>query len=427
MDSKYDDIELRSEDVQDIISYIPNWMIRFGNVIIFLLLGFVVFSTFLIKFPDTIRGQIIITTSVPPAHLVSKSEGKISNLFVKENDFVNEHQVLATLESTADYKDIKNLKDALMHLDIEETECTDLDFELNNLGEVQDDFLYFKEAWDAHKMQLSLYPEEREAAAITNQISEYRSLAQKQLVQKQNFKQELEIAELDLKRTEDLFKEKVLAPKEYEELQKQYLKLNREFDDLNIFSDNTKISISELEKELILLEIKEKQIVESLRKSLIEKYRTLKNAIAEWEQQYAIKSPINGNISFFKYWSTNQFVEKGEEIFTVVPSTENNKLIGKLTLPIKNSGKVKFGQEVNICIDSYPCDEFGKVKGIINSVSLVPKEGNYAIEVSLNSLVTSYHKPLEFKQEMQGTARIITEDLRLIDRLINFFRSLKVA
>ncbi len=61
-------------------------------------------------------------------------------------------------------------------------------------------------------------------------------------------------------------------------------------------------------------------------------------------------------------------------------------------------------------------------------MSLIPdKEGLYLIDVKLpKRLITSYNKEIDFKQEMRGTAEIITEDLRLIERffyqLINIFK-----
>jgi HlyD family secretion protein len=38
--------------------------------------------------------------------------------------------------------------------------------------------------------------------------------------------------------------------------------------------------------------------------------------------------------------------------------------------------------------------------------------------------MTNYHKELQFVQEMSGTAEIITEDLRLIERFINPIKAL---
>jgi len=74
---------------------------------------------------------------------------------------------------------------------------------------------------------------------------------------------------------------------------------------------------------------------------------------------------------------------------------------------------------------NYPNQEFGMLVGKIKNISLISdKNGNYLIDVSLpNNLITTYNKELAFKQEMQGTAEIITEDLRLAERFFYQLRS----
>ena len=41
-----------------------------------------------------------------------------------------------------------------------------------------------------------------------------------------------------------------------------------------------------------------------------------------------------------------------------------------------------------------------------------------------NILITTHDKEIEFKQEMQGVAEIITEDLRLIERVFYQFKEI---
>jgi hypothetical protein len=41
-----------------------------------------------------------------------------------------------------------------------------------------------------------------------------------------------------------------------------------------------------------------------------------------------------------------------------------------------------------------------------------------------NALTTSYGKTLTFHQEMQGSANIITEDRRVVERVLDRFRDL---
>jgi len=90
---------------------------------------------------------------------------------------------------------------------------------------------------------------------------------------------------------------------------------------------------------------------------------------------------------------------------------------------MNRSGKVKPGQEVNIKLSGYPYLEYGMVKGIVKSKSLVTSGDSYTIELFLpEGLTTLYGRKLDFTQNMQGTAEIITEDLRLLQKIMNPFR-----
>ena len=50
---------------------------------------------------------------------------------------------------------------------------------------------------------------------------------------------------------------------------------------------------------------------------------------------------------------------------------------------------------------------------------------NLLIDVALpNGIETSYKKKIVFQQEMSGSADIVTEDLRLLERLLYQFRDI---
>jgi len=87
------------------------------------------------------------------------------------------------------------------------------------------------------------------------------------------------------------------------------------------------------------------------------------------------------------------------------------------------SGKVKNGQKINIKLSGYPYLEFGMIRGIVKSKSLVPAGDTYVIEVLLpDGLNTLYGYSLDFNQKMQGTAEIITDDVNLLQKILNPFR-----
>ena len=168
-----------------------------------------------------------------------------------------------------------------------------------------------------------------------------------------------------------------------------------------------------------------------LLKSVIQSYNQLKKAIKDWEQQFVLQTNIDGTVSFLNYYNVNQTVTSGDLIFTIIPA-ENSAFIAKLKTPAQNSGKIKIGQRVNIKLENYPDTEFGVLNGTIKTVSLIPDtEGFYLIDVELGidtlnptqkKLITSYNKEIDFKQEMRGSAEIITEDLRLIERFFYQFK-----
>ena len=98
--------------------------------------------------------------------------------------------------------------------------------------------------------------------------------------------------------------------------------------------------------------------------------------------------------------------------------------MARCLVPLYGSGKVKKGQTVNIKLEGFPYQEFGMLIGKVENISLTPRNNFYHVEVSLtNGLTTSYNKKLEFKNEMSGVAEIITEDLRVIERLFHQLRS----
>ena len=186
-----------------------------------------------------------------------------------------------------------------------------------------------------------------------------------------------------------------------------------------------KSSLNELNRSSKTTLINENKEQVNLERNFIQAFYQLKKEIKNWDLNYVLRSSINGKVSFLQLWAENQNVTTGEDVFAVIPSVESG-FIGKLKAPTLNSGKIKVGQKVNIRLANYPDREFGILEGTVKSISLTPdKEGNLLIDVSLpNGLKTSYNKKIHFQQEMIGSADIVTQDLRLIQRFFYQFKDL---
>ena len=104
-----DKIELRSDEVQEILSRPPKWIIRWGITVIFLVIAIIIIGSWFFKYPDIIRAKIVLTTENPPAPILAKTTGKIQNLFVQDKNIVSRDEVIGVIENPADYNSVQLL------------------------------------------------------------------------------------------------------------------------------------------------------------------------------------------------------------------------------------------------------------------------------------------------------------------------------
>ena len=113
MPNNLENINLRSEDVQEILTRVPNWMIRWGNLLILGIIIMIFALTCFISYPDIVSTKIMVTTNVPPEKIVAKTTGRIEVIAVKNHAIVAKNTVLAIIENAANYKDVLLLKKCL--------------------------------------------------------------------------------------------------------------------------------------------------------------------------------------------------------------------------------------------------------------------------------------------------------------------------
>ena len=163
---------------------------------------------------------------------------------------------------------------------------------------------------------------------------------------------------------------------------------------------------------------------ESLRQShqmLADAAQKLLAAIALWEADYVLRAPVDGTVGFYDFWSGEQFVTAGKEVFIIAP--ELSPLLGRVPVQALGAGKIRAGQVVRIHFDDFPYKEFGIASGTVENVSLVAQKGAHLVSIRLPSpLTTNYGRQLPFKQEMMGDASIVIEDRSLLGRIFSEIR-----
>ncbi|MCP5102020.1 MAG: HlyD family efflux transporter periplasmic adaptor subunit [bacterium] len=421
-------IEIRSEEVQEIMGFIPHWIIRWGITLFFIVITVFVTGSYFFQYPDVIMSSIVVTTETPPAGIVARTSGKIQQLFVRDNQEVAAGERIALIETAVDYLHLSELKEKLddlksfsHHYDAAGPRRFEKNYALGGLQSIYSSFVESYQNYD-YFIRLDFHNKKIESTRL--QVARQKVLYEQ--TQKQNaiMERDFELSKETYESLKKLYDDKIISQSEFNAAKSA--KLNKEYALAGARSSlsSQKIQVAQLEQTIRDLQQTYKEQKKRLELALDNAYNNLSGPIAQWEQTYLLKTPISGVVTFTKFWSANQNVNMGDTVVTVVPK-EAGELVGKVVLPVQGSGKVKVGQRVNIKFHNYPHVEFGMVWGVIKARSLVASDNNYVLEVDLpEGLMTSYGEELSFNQEMQGTAEIITEDIRLLERIFKPIKSI---
>ena len=97
--------EQRSEEVTDIIERMPTGWTNLVTAIITAIVLVMVTLGCVIKYPDTVMGQISVTGEKAPVRLVASVSGRLK-LLVENNTEVTEGTCLGCIETGAKYEDV---------------------------------------------------------------------------------------------------------------------------------------------------------------------------------------------------------------------------------------------------------------------------------------------------------------------------------
>ena len=92
-----------SESVQEIMGSVPSWTTRWGASVIAVIFAVLIAGCYIIKYPQTVESSVILTSENPPSDLVSRYDGLLDTLCVKNEQKVKEGDIVALLATPAAY------------------------------------------------------------------------------------------------------------------------------------------------------------------------------------------------------------------------------------------------------------------------------------------------------------------------------------
>jgi HlyD family secretion protein len=405
-----------SEPVREIMGTPPRKLIAVGTSLLFALFILFLLAAWYIEYPDIVPVSIEITSRYPPVTMTSRVNGRIVELMVPDKGKTLEGDLLAVLESSADYREVLELE-AFILKGMPDYTLHDSVPPLAALGELQQPYTVFRQAGSrltryrvndylGHRVD-ALREEIRSGQLFISSLKEKEKL----------FHDNLEVEYALFRRDSILKSSRFISENEYDKSYQSLLARRIEIQQMNLDILSETISLTRKEQEVQDLLIRREEELQELESQASGAMADLLAAVDIWKSSYLLISPVDGTVNYSRFWSSGQYVYEGEAVLSVVPDLQG-ELIGRVILGMQKSGKVNPGLLVNIKLDGYPFLEYGIISGVVASISSVAENKGYIAEVSLpDGLRTAYGQELPFIQNMSGTAEIMTDKLNLLEKI----------
>ncbi len=420
-------LQLRSEEAQEILSKQPPTVIRWGSSIFLLILSLLLAISWVVRYPDIVSVPFRLTSANVPKAIHAKINGKLVKLLVKDNQIVQANTALAFLESTAKHEEVLALEKALQGTEnqtfgkVDEKPSTlGRVGEGQALGELQPAFQTYQTAYRQYLSFLSGGFYAQKEKLLHKELADLQLLSTNYENQKNLHIKDLALAQSEFDIQQKLFHQKVISSLEFKREESKFLAKRMPLQQIDNALINNISAQTSKQKEILELQ----KMISEQESIFVQAKHTLMSAIQDWKMKYLLTSTTAGKVYFSSFLQENQNLSAGQEVFFVATKTEQE--FGEINISQYNFGKVKRGQKVFIKFNAYPFSEFGMVEGKIDFISEIPlKDSVFLGKILLpKGLITNYGKKLTYKTGMTAQADIITEDSRLIER---FFYNIRKA
>lgn len=420
-------LNIRSDEVQDIMQRTPSWIVRWGISIFFIIIIVGLFLTWLIKYPEIINGTVKLTTRVSPIKITSQTSGKLTQLYVNDGEEVKAGKVLAEIENPLSVNGIKYIDHYLELLDKAITSGQS-QLPLPNasnipLGDLQSVFNDLQKDITAFNLNKLYKMDDVQMEDIRKHLAHQKELLDINNKMLAIAKRDMENASTKYESDLVLFKNNVISKQEFFQKQTEYGEKQLQLERLQQSKIQNEVLINSLQLQLSEgIYNKNSKYIGTL-ESIQSHQKIITNYIYGWQQKYRLIAACDGKISYLSNLQPNHFLKADEEVFALFQP--DDAIIALAEVPMAGFGKVKVGQKVNLMIDNYPHYDYGILIGNVSKIALLPNSNFYRVEIILpDGMKSTQGKILKFTPEMVGMAEIITDDKTVMQRIFKSFFSI---
>ncbi|TCC98321.1 HlyD family secretion protein [Pedobacter hiemivivus] len=416
-DSRINGLEVNSEEVQEIITAVPSWILRRGITLVFSILLAIGLVSAFIQYPDVVKTNLKVNSLNAPKAVYVKQTGKLLSLLAAEGVMVKQHQPLAFMESTANHRDVLKLHDVLMQITKELSAngiAPALLLKGLNLGELQG-------AYQSFYQQCLQYVSAQNGGYYLNKkkyldqdLKEIEKLKAQIIEQQKIQEKEFANVEHEFEAYKKLYQKSMVSTSEYKQQENKYFAGKYPLQQSLTALLNNNTSYTGKQKEILDLE----HTIQDERAKFVQSLSNMVTETNAWINQYVLKAPVDGRVSYAGIVQENQTLNVGQEVFMINPN--NTDFFGEVYIPQYNLGKVRTGQQVLVKMRSFPFEQYGLIRGRVNYISDVAfKDSVFISKIGFERFENkdTAHK-IVLKNGMLADAEIITEESSLLQRFM---------
>ena len=419
---EHERIELRSDDVQEIIGTPPRMIVRWGTLVVTGAVFVMVALSFWVQYPDKVRGRVTITSKIAAVRVNAQKSDLISKIHVEDGDKVKEGDLLVEMQSAANFEDIEELEEFTKDLNnadqSELLEFLSSDFRQLEIGTLQPLYAEMQTNFDKFQFYEQNKAAAKEITQVKRQIQNINSGIRIQKRKLKDAKATQKLEEIKYERLRNLRNSNDIAPQKVEDQEKIWIAARTRVKEIEDEINSRLLQISGLNKNIGSVESTDSETNNENYINLRSSINNLIGAIDRWNEENLLIAAMNGKISMVQNWSEKQYIEQGKEIMAILPEDLEDNYFTQLFIPIRGSGRIEVGQRVLLKLDNYPYREFGQLEGVVIEPPGLQREEGLPVKIKLiNGLITQSKKVLKLEQELRGEGAIITENRSVFVRI----------
>ena len=357
-------VELHQRNVSDLLGDAPNWLINTGSYLLYGVLILFLVGASLIRYPDIVRGSVIIEDLANVEWIKVNSNGQIDALFVYNDSLVNRGDTIGIIQNPARLADVNKFCTILSNVER---------YYLTNNSDLLRSFAF----------DLSM-------GEMKDAYEDFTRAVRNCLIYDDNNSY--------LQRKEFVLRELAILKRE---------------------PAKNELSILKVERELFELSVLHRVEIEKNRQQLEVAYENIVNSLRTWDSKYLIRSHSDGRIVLGDVKSLMRMMNKGDTIGTVIANNKE-EFVARAYLDQEQIAGIETGNTVIIRLVKYPEQIFGSLIGKVSSITFVPYNKLYIIDITFpDRLHTTLKKEIKYELGLKGDADIITSSRSVLSRVFN--------